>query len=525
MSETGFTTLDPLGSAIEASDKAESRRPTLELLFHSELARIGQRAPIDLPLNAAVTVGRESPIFEPFGLGAGTARALSDPCISRQQFTIERPSRYAFSISPCGARPLQLRSLTGENLAVDQPVPGGTLIAVGDRALLLIAMGRDRAEADRMELVGESEAMWTVRTKTRSAASSDSTVLIQGESGAGKELVARAIHAASPRKGAPHLAVNCAAIPQQLLESELFGHVKGSFTGASADKDGFFRGARNGTLFLDEIGELPLEMQGKLLRVLQERKVCPVGGLREETVQARVIAATNRDLRREVSEGRFREDLYYRLSTLTIDVPPLRQRREDIPALFKTFLQESTQRHPTLKRLWRDASQYAPPIPMTFMIKLIAHDWPGNVRQLRNVVERAAVANLESSGFVIPAEVEAELTERPQAPAGSTEAQGAGRQSESINIDDDALRALLEEHDYVQRRVARALGVSHTTLDRRMRALGVRRPRDIEAQEIEQAAQQTSRKLDEMASLLRVSKRGLKLRMKALGIDCDAAST
>jgi two-component system response regulator PilR (NtrC family) len=211
-------------------------------------------------------------------------------------------------------------------------------------------------------------------------ASTRSTVLISGESGTGKELVARAIHRGGHAEEGPFAAVNCGAIPEGLIESELFGHVKGAYTGAIASSPGLFREAENGSLFLDEIGELPAPMQVKLLRALQERRVRPVGGGQDFEINARIIAATNKDLAREVKEGRFREDLFYRLNVIHIHVPALRERREDIPALAEYLLGRHSSlagRHP-VPRLTEEA-----------LAHLMRYDFPGNVRELENVIERA----------------------------------------------------------------------------------------------------------------------------------------
>ena len=227
-------------------------------------------------------------------------------------------------------------------------------------------------------LTGSSDAIRNVQKTIGLTADSDATILILGETGTGKELVARALHEHGNRKAKPFVAVNCAAIPAGLLESELFGHVRGSFTGATEDRTGAFRDAQDGTLFLDEIGDMPSLMQGKILRAIEERVVMPVGG-KPSRFSARLIAATHRDLRGHVANGTFREDLYYRLSVVPIELPPLRERREDILPLAQAFLERAGwQRKP--KRLSDAASQV-----------LLAHDWPGNVRELRNMVERACV--------------------------------------------------------------------------------------------------------------------------------------
>jgi Nif-specific regulatory protein len=231
------------------------------------------------------------------------------------------------------------------------------------------------------ELIGECPAMKDLKNRIVRIARASGCVLIRGESGCGKELVARAVHRVSPRADRPMLSVNCAAIPRDLMESQLFGHRKGAFTGADADHVGWFKQADSGTLFLDEIGELTLEGQAKLLRILEGHPFLPVGATREVTVDVRVLAATNRDLRDFVREGRFREDLYYRLSVFELVVPPLRERGEDIGMLIEYFFRHFRQQHgrPQLR------------LSAAARAKLLAYQWPGNVRQLRNVIDSGVV--------------------------------------------------------------------------------------------------------------------------------------
>ncbi|MGE4290568.1 MAG: sigma-54-dependent transcriptional regulator [Desulfovibrio sp.] len=231
------------------------------------------------------------------------------------------------------------------------------------------------------ELIGESPAMRRLKEATAAVAESEYTVLVRGESGTGKELVSRTIHRLSPRNELPMLTVNCPAIPEQLLESELFGHVKGAFTGADRDRKGIFVNARGGTLLLDEIGDIPLTLQTKLLRCLQEGEIRPVGSSRNERVDVRIIASTNQDLETRIRDKSFREDLYYRLNVLTLAVPPLRERVEDIPLLSRHFLARAcVEMNRACKEIAPEALAY-----------LAGREWPGNVRELQNFIRRLAV--------------------------------------------------------------------------------------------------------------------------------------
>ena len=231
------------------------------------------------------------------------------------------------------------------------------------------------------DIVGSSPGLAKVLQQIQLVAPTDATALITGESGAGKELVARAIHENSPRQGRALIKVNCGAVPESLFESEFFGHVKGAFTGAIKDKPGRFELADGGTIFLDEIGEIPLALQSKLLRVLQEGELERIGEARTRKVDVRLVAATNRDLLKEVEAGRFRQDLFYRLSVFPIEVPPLRERQEDIAPLVLHFLESSSRR----------MNRPVPRITQGTMKRFQAHDWPGNVRELQNAVERAVI--------------------------------------------------------------------------------------------------------------------------------------
>src|ERR687886_2022191 len=270
---------------------------------------------------------------------------------------------------------------------ITKPFVNEDLLQSVKNALRLRGLSREnralRRELDRRysfsEIIGTSPALQSVFRLVEKVASTNTNILIQGESGTGKELIARAIHHNSPRADRPFVAINCGALPETLLESELFGHTKGAFTGATANKVGLFRAAEGGTIFLDEIGEVSPAMQVRLLRAVQEHEVTPVGAGGAVPFDARIICATNRDLEKEVSEGRFREDLFYRLNVIEIHLPPLRERREDIPLLVRHFI----------TRTAREQGRDEKPISREAMTALINYSFPGNVRELQNAVERA----------------------------------------------------------------------------------------------------------------------------------------
>jgi two-component system response regulator PilR (NtrC family) len=322
------------------------------------------------------------------------------------------------------------------------------------------AFKRDAATRNSLDnIVGASAAMEKLKQTIRTVASTQSTVLIYGESGTGKELVARAVHTCSPRATEPFVSINCGAFPETLLESELFGYVKGAFTGANQNKRGLFEVANGGTIFLDEIGEMNLTMQVKLLRVLQERCVRPVGGSDEIAIDVRVIAATNRDLERQVADSTFREDLYYRLSVIPVTVPPLRERPEDLPLLVNHFLRKYA---PAAKK------SIIRVVPDS-LAALANYDWPGNVRQLENAIERAVALE---TGDELHVELPVERAKVRAAAAGagadgmtiatgSVLPEGMDMEKYVADIERSLLKSALQQSNGVQARAADVLKISY----------------------------------------------------------------
>jgi DNA-binding NtrC family response regulator len=307
------------------------------------------------------------------------------------------------------------------------------------------------------ELVGNAQPMQRVKEIIGKVATTDSPVLIEGESGTGKELVAAAIHRLSSRSKGPFIPVNCSAIPEDLLESEFFGHVRGAFSGAVSDALGLFRGANEGTIFLDEIAELSPGLQVKLLRVLQEMQVRPVGSTKAHPVDVRVIAATNRDLDRSIADGRFRQDLYYRLNVVRVSLPPLRSRREDIPALVNHFLRRYN------RRFRRDVKGITPDALAT----LSGYDFPGNVRELENVIERA---------FAMGAREQITLADLPVLGTASVSAVSApqsGTVPRLADVEKDLILRALAFYKDDKEAAASALGISRRTIYRRLKEYGL----------------------------------------------------
>jgi transcriptional regulator with GAF, ATPase, and Fis domain len=302
-------------------------------------------------------------------------------------------------------------------------------------------------------MIGRSDAWQRVLAKALRVASTETTVFLQGESGTGKEVVARFIHQASPRQGGPFVAINCAALPEQLLESELFGYERGAFTGAHLAKAGQIELASRGVLFLDEVSEISLAAQAKFLRFLQEREFQRLGGTRTQKANVRVIAASNRDLRLAVEQGTFREDLFYRLQVFDIPLPPLRDRLSDIPLLARQFLEELGQsmgRPPA--RLGEDAEE-----------ALLSHSWPGNVRELRNVLERAAI--LSDDGVIGRRHLSLHAKTVPPASANDLSALS--------DMERQTIENALRQTDWNKAKAARRLGLTRTQLYVRLRRHGL----------------------------------------------------
>ncbi len=446
-----------------------------ELAFSAVNAAFGSLGRICMALDADFRIRYASDLLVPL-LGAEAAsqvRGLSiESLLGSELFGLEGPLRQAllagekregwramFSVKDGPAR---LMSVSVAPLVPDR-------LGVCDPSATYLVVLRP-ADESTMEasgpiagfgLIARSPAMARVFRMIDVLQHSESTVLVTGESGTGKEVIARIIHAHSPRKAGPFLAVNAAALPGELLESELFGHVRGAFTGAVRDRAGRFEAAEDGTLFLDEVGDVPLHLQVKLLRVLQEHTFERVGDSQTRRTNARIIAATNRNLRRLVADGRFREDLYYRLRVFPIELPPLRSRREDIEPMARLLLSRVGSRTGRALRLSPEAVRL-----------LLSYEWPGNVRELENALEFAATV---CQGQTLqPEDLPPEIAPATSAAMAEEAPDGRARTlPPPAAVDDVELRAALEQNRWNRLATARALGVSRSTLWRRMRSAGI----------------------------------------------------
>jgi two-component system response regulator PilR (NtrC family) len=372
---------------------------------------------------------------------------------------------------------------------VTKPVDLAVLRQLVTHALNLGVQRRAAAQSHTPRLIGDSPAMRQLRETAAKVARSQAPVFICGESGTGKELVARLVHAQSGRKDGPFVPVNCGAIPAELMESELFGHRKGSFTGAHADKDGLFQTAQGGTLFLDEIAELPLHMQVKLLRVIQEKAVRPVGAPAEVPVDVRILSATHKDLAKLVEEGRFRHDLFYRINVIALPVPPLRERREDIPAIAEAVLARIAEGQGPRLRLADDAAA-----------ALAAHEFPGNVRELENVLERAVAladgtligatdlglpttgahsnAVVVPTGRTLPSDTDSPEPDAPLPATAEALARARARAEGALpdalaQIEREALITALDAHRWHRTKTAEALGITFRALRYKLKKYGI----------------------------------------------------
>lgn len=517
---------------------AEHAKPGLRLLYHANLARIGSLSHPDIPLTAGQwqTVGRKEPLFVT-PRRDGMERPLEDPTISREQVKLRwLPDTQRFEVAPVpGAqRRVDIVDLTtgrSEPLTTNLLLPPGACIAIEERVLLGLEVGQYHdPDEDRLGLVGESPAMWRLRSDIKELSQFRRPTLILGQTGAGKELVAHAIHRHSAKSSGPFLTVNCAALPEHLVESILFGHRKGAFTGADAHHEGMFRAADGGTLFLDELGEMPMTVQPKLLRTLQDGQVFAIGQHKSVHVDVRLISATNRDPGAEIAAGRLREDLYHRVAGHIIRVPELRERRFDIPGLFLHFLETLRAEHPSTAWLWSDGESWRRVIPMSFFIELLRCSFSGNVRELENIAERTIRRNLTAGPFrapelsvltpsapapaivdpapnvppPTPAPLHDDTRDKPAAPghiAAASQALGLAHKTVAKLIpaetlariyehdaDEDAtaaltaaaterLSAFLTAHDGKQRQAAAALDVSPSTLQKLMQRFGIAQSR------------------------------------------------
>ncbi|HBL25913.1 MAG TPA: sigma-54-dependent Fis family transcriptional regulator [Acidobacteria bacterium] len=505
------------------------RLPTLTVLYHPDLRRIGARAFLgELAVGREVPVSRHQPeLARPDQM---IGQPLEDNHISRRPFHLRAGEDGGIELRVDGSR----TAIVAQGVPVLQEhrfsaaeIEDGAVLELAGRVVLLLHMATPPGEPlPRFGLIGDSPGLLRVRADIQRVADLDVPVLLRGATGTGKELAARAIHDAGPRRSAPFLGVNLGAIAPTLSASELFGAVRGAFTGSVTQQDGYFRRANGGTLFLDEIGEAPAEVQVMLLRALETGEVFPVGSQTALKADVRVIAATDVDLERKVRDGGFRAPLLHRLSGFEIWLPPLRERRDDIGRLLLHFLRQELARIGEGHRLDPEARGGDPLwLPPRLVARLARFDWPGNVRQLRNVARQLVIGSRGLPRLEIGPQVERLLREDPEAsgerapttdptPVGVPAAPRWRRPSE---VDGEELLAALKENRWDLKATANALGISRTSLYALIdETPSIRKASDLSAEEIEGCFQATGGNLDAMVERLEVSKKALGRRLREM---------
>lgn len=510
-----------------------TRVPALTVLAHPDPRRVGERHDLKvLALGHSIRLSRLEPVFrQPERQAEEDLLPLAERTISRQPIRLLGDARTGevvvdvldtrTAVVVDGRAVEERRTLTSEE------VERGVVLLLGRKvALLLHLMVVPPLErAPHCGLVGESDAILSLRQEVARLAPLNVPVLLRGESGTGKELVARGLHEEGSRSNRPFVAVNMATLSPSLAAAELFGAARGAFTGADRKKIGLFQSAQGGTLFLDEIGETPVEVQAMLLRALESQTILPVGSVEPQSIDVRVIAATDARLEEAMAAGRFRVPLYHRLAGYALQLPPLRQRRDDIGRLLRFFLDQE------LQSLGVEAPDSgAPPMPSAEVVaRLVRHDWPGNVRELRNVARRLAISGHAPAPQVL-AQIEDLLTtptDRPipaEPPSVAKESvvkktpTPRRRRRNPEDVTEEELLAALEANEYRMRDTAEALDLSRIGLYRRLEASpNVRKAADLGREEIDAALEAASADVESAAQALRVSVQGLKRRITALG--------
>ncbi|SRR6266545_3020586 len=520
----------------ERRRRSRSRLPALTILFHPDARRVGERAALgELVAGRVALLSRNEPGFA--APGGAELRPLGDLHLSRSPLRIAVGSEPGSCVVEVAGSRTRL-SIDGVWVPESRElspaeVQHGVVLELAERIVLFLhtISSTPFTAPPAPGLIGESEAILRVRNEIRRVADLDMPVLIRGETGTGKELAARAIHQSSRRRNAVCLCVNMGAIPATLATSELFGSVKGSYTGAVRDQAGYFQRAHGGTLFLDEIGEAPPEAQVLLLRVLETGEVQRVGGQDTQKVDVRLIAATDTDLEKAIEDGRFRAPLLHRLSGYEMSLPPLRERREDFGRLFFHFLREELRAIGEERRLDPPVGAAPSWMPASIVARLVRHPWPGNVRQLRNTVRQIVVDSRSADSMQVGPLLERLLREatpgepEPAATPVPADAELPRRRAlaaayrSPAEVGEAELVAALRANRWEIKAAAAQLGISRPALYLLMDKFpGVRKASDLSAAEILEARELCGGDLDAMIERLEVSKKGLLQRMSQLGI-------
>ncbi|NOK08374.1 sigma 54-interacting transcriptional regulator [Corallococcus exercitus] len=515
--------------------------PALTLIGHAQPQRIGERLLLEglLSSERAVALSRNAPDFS--RPGGVLALPLGDPFLSRTPVRFEAGARGAVRlVVPEGGTPVWVGSEPvrgGREFPAEALVAGVPLVLAGRVALLLHqATVRGGGAPAELGMVGDSEGIVRVREDVLRVADLQVPVLVRGETGTGKELVARALHERSPRRAGPFVSVNLGALSKDLIASELFGALRGSFTGATRDREGFFRAAHGGTLFLDEVAEAPPEVQAALLRVLETGEVYPVGGQAPVRVDVRLVTATDADLEARIRDGHFKAPLLHRLAGFEITVPPLRERREDIAPLFLHFARQELESTGEAGRLNSSDARAEPWLPASLAARLVRSAWPGNVRQLRNVARQLVIGSRGLPGLRVDARLEQSLDEGAlPIPGRSLTAQAPSPAPEDTPAPSEVRApARRKPSDVSEQEVLEALRACAWDLKATADWLGIprssvyvlidkssllRTARDLSPEEITRCFHECEGDLDRMVQKLEVSRRALQRRVRELGLE------
>jgi len=490
----------------------------LTIAYHPDVSRVGERVPV----TGEVDISRTAPSFS--APGQNKPGALGDRGISRNPVVRIKPSGDGVALESLTSIPVSAdgRPLAGASARAWQTfdraaLDRGVVLELAERIVLVLHLASASAPRERRcGLVGDSDALERVRADITRVADLPVPVLVRGDTGVGKELVAHALHASSPRRDKLFLAINIAALPPTTAASELFGHARGAFTGATHDHDGMFARADGGTLFLDEVGETPFEIQPSLLRVLETSEVTPLGSARSRKVDVRLIAATDADLELQISESGFREALFHRLAGYQLLVPPLRERRDDIGRLLVHFLREELASTGDADRLAKQVDAAELWLPASLVARLVRHAWPGNVRQLRNAARQLAIANRGAAEARVDGALERLLASTAPSPSSPVVAH---IKRDPSSIGDDELVATLQAVSWSAVAAAVRLGVSRSSLYLLIdRCPKIRKAKDLSEAELRKAHDESAGELDVAAQTLQVSRRALKLRWTELGL-------
>jgi two-component system, NtrC family, nitrogen regulation response regulator GlnG len=537
MQEKKFTDISTAATPNRALEHAPRPVPALTLISHPTPQRAGERLLLAaLAAGGTVSLSRIGPDFRRPGGTLGMP--LADTFISRKPLLFAPAANDGVRLRvEEGGTLVQVGDtpLVGEQEFTAAELSAGVPLVLAERVVVLLhlALSAEPPASEELGMVGHSAGTRRVREDVTRVADLKVPVLIRGETGSGKELVARAIHQRSPRRAAPFLSVNLGAIPKELAAAELFGARKGAYTGATQDREGFFRASHGGTLFLDEVGEAPPEVQVLLLRVLETGEVYPVGGHSPVAVDVRLITATDADLQERIRQELFKAPLLHRLAGYEIQVPPLRERREDIGVLFHHFARQELEALGEAHRLDSAASQAEPWLPAELAVRLVRYTWPGNVRQLRNVTRQIIISSRGLPRLHAPPRLEQELgssvTPLPQrlsAPSGPVSTEPASTPQEPpparrkpSEVTDPELLAALRATSWDLKAAADRLGITRPSLYMLIdRSPSLRTAGDLSTEEITRCFQECHGDLDAMVQRLEVSKRGLQRRIRELGL-------